>query len=177
MSEVELLTLEEPLLRMRAEELVALDAEAYEQAGDAYAETPWMASHFRQPLPEKFECSVLATRGDRVVGFWIASRRTDDVLYTHRVAVAGDQRGGGIGRLMFARVREAAGRIGARLLALSVNDANEPAARFYEGLGFRRVGGSRLVTLAAEWRLAGEVDGDVYRTPSGIRNRLYSRPA
>ncbi|MCA1726655.1 MAG: GNAT family N-acetyltransferase, partial [Actinobacteria bacterium] len=99
---------------------------------------PWGEDQFRLPLPGKHDHSLVGMSEDHVVAFWIASLRSPDVLYTHRVAVDARMRGSGLGTSLLFEVLEGARAAGCRLLALSVNVRNGPAARFYERHGFAR---------------------------------------
>jgi ribosomal protein S18 acetylase RimI-like enzyme len=93
------------------------------------------------------DLGVLASRGDEIVGVALCRLFTerdhghgfvDDETPELAVAVADGQRGGGIGTLLMNELAEAARSAGFARLSLSV-DAENPALRLYERLGYREL--------------------------------------
>jgi ribosomal protein S18 acetylase RimI-like enzyme len=93
------------------------------------------------------DLGVLASRGDEVVGVALCRVFTeedhghgyvDDETPELAVAVADGQRGGGIGTLLMNELAEAARAAAYTRLSLSV-DAENPALRLYERLGYREL--------------------------------------
>jgi ribosomal protein S18 acetylase RimI-like enzyme len=122
-----------------AGDLAALDRSIVEEIGPSYATEAWDEDAFLLELTRKWDLSVVALQaGAQPAGYWIASERLAGCAYAHRVAVASELRGRGIGRLLFERALDLA--LGARMerLALNVSADNAGAISFYERLGFRR---------------------------------------
>ncbi|MGA7990083.1 MAG: GNAT family N-acetyltransferase [Thermoanaerobaculia bacterium] len=119
-------------LSTHVDALVALDREALE-AG-------WTSREFLLDLPGKWEVSRLALAGNgRVAGFLVASIKPPGI-HVHRLVVAGEFRGGGLGRELLRRVAADAGTHGVSTVTLKVAPPNEDALRFYKNLGFQESG-------------------------------------
>ena len=96
---------------------------------------------YRDWLREEGAFVLVARQDGRAVGYalvlphgpgptWV---EPDRYAIVQDLAVAADAQGGGIGRLLIDRVHEESG---CETVELVVLDANEPAMRFYERLGF-----------------------------------------
>ncbi|MGH7081322.1 MAG: GNAT family N-acetyltransferase [Acetobacteraceae bacterium] len=106
--------------------------------------------------------ALIAEIADQPVGFalWFYTFSTftgRPGLYLEDIYVAPDHRGRGIGRAIFRRLARLAEAEGCARLEWSVLDWNEPARRFYAGLGaepmsdwtVQRVSGPALSALAS----------------------------
>ena len=133
------------------EEVQAIDRDTLAEA--------WEAHHYQSELPGKWEASWIALDGDRATGFVIASVKPAS-LHVHRLAVAGSERGKGIGRELLRRVARNAQEKGRPVVTLKVNERNEGAIQFYHRLGFQEVGaGNGNLSLEVDVARLLEVDG------------------
>lgn len=92
----------------------------------------WGREHLMSPRDQKWERSLLATRGGRPVAWAIVSR-TDQGAHVHHLVVAGDERSSGLGSAM---MREVFRRTNPGVLTSKVHPDNEAAARWHLRLGF-----------------------------------------
>jgi ribosomal protein S18 acetylase RimI-like enzyme len=101
--------------------------------------------------PAAFE-AFLALRGRDVVGlalyfYEFSTWRGRRGVYIQDLYVAADARGAGLGRRLVNAVAARAAKAGAVYLKLSVDAANDQAARFYETLGFGERDDERIFVL------------------------------
>lgn len=92
----------------------------------------WGREHLLSPRSEKWERSLLASRGERPVAWAIVSR-TDQGAHLHHLVVARDERSAGVGAMLMAELFR---RTSPGVLTLKVPPGNQAAARFYVRLGF-----------------------------------------
>ncbi len=98
----------------------------------------WSEQELEQLLLDRQVSANRAMLGRHVVGF-IMSRQAVDEAEILTIAVAGRQRGRGIGRaLLEQHLRALAGR-GVRTVFLEVDEGNAAAQALYGGAGFRQV--------------------------------------
>jgi ribosomal-protein-alanine N-acetyltransferase len=121
--------------------------EAYDGAADldgilaveeASFTNPWTRAMYEWELQNRSVCHILVVRTPerRVAGFcsfWLVV----DEIHINNVAILPEYRGRGFGTRLMRRVLTEALRLGAVRATLEVRASNEPARRFYEGLGFR----------------------------------------
>lgn len=118
----------EPLTEDRADQLAdQLIAMTRDSAWD-----DWGRQHLLSPRAEKWERSLLATRGERPVG-WAVVSRTDQGAHLHHIVVERAERSAGVGALLMAELLR---RTSPGVLTLKVHPDNDSAARFYTRLGF-----------------------------------------
>ena len=140
--------------RARAFEACAeIDAGRLAAFGLRYSDEKWEATHFAMDVPEKMNLSRLALDGDqRLLGFWIASKKPCGTHHTHRVATRpnspGHKNGGDIPGLMGEAVLSAARRTGCTSAQLTVHEDNAGAIGLYERLGYRRLRGDGFMRAA-----------------------------
>lgn len=79
---------------------------------------------------------LVATEGERIVGYAAAERQEDGSGYLDLVGVAPSERGRGIGALLVAEVVDAARARGCERIHLTVRETNAVARGLYERLGF-----------------------------------------
>ena len=130
----------EPLTRDRAEELADQLVAMVSDVEWDY----WGREHLLAHRDEKWERSLLATRGGEPVG-WAVVSRTEGGAHLHHLAVAKEARSSGIGTLLMA---EALRRTWPGVLTLKVHPDNGAAARFYMRMGFKEKPSTR-----SEYRL------------------------
>ncbi len=137
-------------------ELVPLTAEGIESVLPRLQEIdsstvgePWKPEHYLYPAPGKWQCSFTLTgEAGEVQGFAIASLK-DDAAHVHRIAVAPERRGAGLGGLLLAAVAQAGLKAGRATVTLKVNRQNEGAIRYYKRLGFEETGLTEVNHLLA----------------------------
>lgn len=122
--------------RKLAEHLRRLEAIDADTLGELWGEAQWLLD-----LPGKWELSRMLLRGAQPVGFLIASRKKS-ALHIHRLAVAADERGQGLGGMLMASAAEAALEQGCPDITLKVHRTNAGAIAFYTRLGFTTSGSS-----------------------------------
>jgi [ribosomal protein S18]-alanine N-acetyltransferase len=108
----------------------ALDAEVF--GADAWSALAWQGEWDRVPDTRHL---VVAVEADEVVGFAVLSA-VADIADLHRVAVASDRRGRGIGAALVEAVATEARRRGCERVLLEVEATNGSAIALYERLGF-----------------------------------------
>jgi ribosomal-protein-alanine N-acetyltransferase len=120
----------EPLAEAHLDEVVAIEARAYEH--------PWTRGNFADSLRSGYEAQVLLA-GDVLLGYFVAMRGVDEV-HLLNITVAPEHQSQGWGRLMLDALSLWAGAQKAQWLWLEVRVGNARAQRIYEQHGFRRVG-------------------------------------
>ena len=120
----------EPLTDDRLDDVVAIEARAYEH--------PWSRGNFSDSLRSGYQAQLLMA-GDALLGYFIAMKGVDEV-HLLNITVAPEYRSQGWGRLMLDALALWARGKGAQWLWLEVRVGNERAQRIYERHGFRRVG-------------------------------------
>jgi L-amino acid N-acyltransferase YncA len=124
--------------------------------GDATFETEapdwetWDSGHLR-------ECRLVATQGDRVIG-WVAlspvSRRSCySGVAEHSIYIAGSARGRGVGKALLAELVARSEGAGIWTLQTSIFPENGASIAIHRACGFREVGRrERIAQLHGVWR-------------------------
>ncbi|MDH7593585.1 MAG: ribosomal protein S18-alanine N-acetyltransferase [Methanomicrobiales archaeon] len=103
---------------------------------------PWEPDTIRQSIEWfPFTCFV-ATIGEKVVGFLIATpQNADDGFYGHicNLAVAPEYRNSGIGTLLLRRTEQQFALDGAEGIQLEVRESNLAARQFYRNRGYEEM--------------------------------------
>jgi ribosomal-protein-alanine N-acetyltransferase len=100
---------------------------------------PWSTNFFLQELKVGCAHSLLATAGDKSVGYiiyWLLPREID----IHNLAVHPDFRRRGIGKTLLEAVIDEARRHAVDRVTLEVRKSNEAAKKLYQVLGFSAKG-------------------------------------
>lgn len=100
---------------------------------------PWSNNFFLQELQVSYAHSLLATIGEKSVGYviyWLLPREID----IHNLAVHPAYRRRGIGRALLETVVEEARRQGVSRVTLEVRKSNAAAQKLYHTLGFSAQG-------------------------------------
>ncbi len=130
----------EPMTESRLDEVVAVEAGAYEH--------PWTRGNFADSIRSGYQAQVLLA-DDELLGYFVAMKGVDEVhLLNITVAPACQSRG--LGRLILDALALWARGQGAQWLWLEVRVGNERAQRIYEQQGYRRVGERKGYYPAAE---------------------------
>ncbi|MFZ4602204.1 MAG: ribosomal protein S18-alanine N-acetyltransferase [Caulobacterales bacterium] len=117
----------------------AEDAPTFAAIHAAAFERPWSADEIRALTGHAPGFALAAERADGCVGFCLAWAPADDAEIL-TIAVHPQARRNGAGRGLIAGAMAHARAVGARTMALEVNDANAPAIALYASLGFTEVG-------------------------------------
>ena len=125
-------------LRFAAMRLADLDVVTRIEAASFPA--PWNRGHFRHELQRNpYSVNRVVRRGRSVIGYasvWIL----DAELQVNKIAIAGEQRGRGYGRLLMRRLIRLAEQTDCRRVTLEVRPGNASARALYARLGFVEVG-------------------------------------
>jgi ribosomal-protein-alanine N-acetyltransferase len=120
----------EPLTEARLDEVVAIEAAAYDH--------PWTRGNFVDSLRSGYQAQLLGANGV-VLGYFVAMMGVDEV-HLLNITVAPAWQGQGWGRVMLDALAVWARGQGAQWLWLEVRASNARAQRIYEHHGYRRVG-------------------------------------
>ena len=116
------------------------DLEAVLTIEQASYPRPWTRAHFLHELSSSHSFPFVAITVDGTVAGYLCFTSLFEEAQVQNIAVAPDQRGRGVGRLLMQHSVELAGQKGAEYLALEVRSSNVPAIALYESLGFVRSG-------------------------------------
>lgn len=131
-------------------QLLEIDSYYQETMGPAYGSDPWDREQFLVDRPMKWALSQFAWIGDRLAGFWFASRTSLSRCQVHRVAVRASHRGFGVAQALWVHFVDSARALGLREASLEVACSNQEAIKFYADRGFAAVEGEGLVQYLAE---------------------------
>jgi ribosomal-protein-alanine N-acetyltransferase len=120
----------EPLTEARLDDIVAIEARAYEH--------PWTRGNFADSLRSGYQAQVLMA-GDTVIGYFVAMKGVDEV-HLLNITVVPELQSQGWGRLMLDAIALWSRTQHAQWLWLEVRLGNGRAQRIYERHGYRRVG-------------------------------------
>jgi ribosomal-protein-alanine N-acetyltransferase len=87
---------------------------------------------------DAFYCWVVLS-GNEVIGYLIYSCAADEIDILN-IAVSSKMRGKGVGNTLMGYLYQHAGELGGERIFLEVRPSNEEAIKFYEHLGFVKVG-------------------------------------
>lgn len=111
--------------------LVAIEREAFSD--------PWDARSFRSLLASVAVHVTVAERAGAVVGYAVVTQVLDEAELSN-LAVAGSERGQGLGRRLLEEALRGARSRGATTMFLEVRESNLVARQLYESAGFAAVG-------------------------------------
>jgi [ribosomal protein S18]-alanine N-acetyltransferase len=132
----------EPMTESRLDEVVAIEARAYEH--------PWTRGNFSDSLRSGYQAQLLVAE-DTLLGYFVAMKGVDEV-HLLNVTVAPPYQSQGWGRVMLDALALWSRGQGAQWLWLEVRIGNERAQRIYERQGYRRVGERKGYYPAADGR-------------------------
>jgi ribosomal protein S18 acetylase RimI-like enzyme len=95
----------------------------------------WTPAHFAADLPGKWELSRLVVKGERPIGFMVATFKVESV-HVNRIAVEAAYRGGGWGTRLLQDAARAAQQAQKPWVTLKVSRQNVPAINYYYRRGF-----------------------------------------
>lgn len=98
---------------------------------------PWRREHFIQELHSPLSAPFVAVRDQEVVGYLCLMSLFEEAQVLN-VAVAPEQRGNGIARMLLEVAVATARQRGAEVLVLEVRESNRVAIALYESFGFVR---------------------------------------
>jgi [ribosomal protein S18]-alanine N-acetyltransferase len=132
----------EPLAEARLDEIVAIEANAYDH--------PWSRGNFSDSLRSGYQAQLLVA-DSTVLGYFVAMKGVDEV-HLLNITVTPQYQSQGWGRLILDAISLWARRQGAQWLWLEVRESNARALRIYERHGYRRVGDRKGYYPAADGR-------------------------
>jgi ribosomal protein S18 acetylase RimI-like enzyme len=123
---------------------LSLEDARFDEAGvEPRARTPHTAESAREFLAVETNVQLAAFVGDEPVGQLLAYeliRRHGDgkTMFVYEIGVRDDYRRTGVGRLLFAELREICRQRGITRAFVVTNERNQPAMAFYRALGATR---------------------------------------
>lgn len=99
--------------------------------------TPWKREHFLQEIHSHTSFPYVAVIDEMVVGYVCLMSLFEEAQILN-IAVAPQQRGRGVARMLMELAVSTARERGAEVLALEVRESNVAAIRLYEEFGFLR---------------------------------------
>ncbi len=100
---------------------------------------PWKREHFLHEIGAPHSYPFVAELDGKIAGYVCLMSLFEEAQILD-IAVAADQRGSGIGRLLMEKSFDVALEKGAEVMALEVRESSAPAIGLYQALGFKRVG-------------------------------------
>jgi ribosomal-protein-alanine N-acetyltransferase len=101
--------------------------------------SPWQLEHFQHEISAPYSSSFVAEQNGVVVGYVCLMSLFEEAQILD-IAVAPEQRGRGVARMLMDHAISVAREKGAELLALEVRASNVSAITLYERCGFVRTG-------------------------------------
>ncbi|WP_313070606.1 ribosomal protein S18-alanine N-acetyltransferase [Melaminivora sp.] len=123
-----------PLSAAHLDALMVIEESAYPH--------PWTRGNFLDSLASGYQCQLLLTHADELLGYFIAMQGVDEV-HLLNITVAPAHQRQGWARVMLDALALWARGVGAQWLWLEVRVSNARARSLYEACGFRRVGERR----------------------------------
>ncbi len=119
--------------------VASVDAECFD---DFWRYDPARLAHYAEG-----ERVVVADRAGRPIGYTLSSTRGSEATIG-RLAVAGSERGCGIGASLLVEAMRHAARNGAAAVTLCTQEGNEVSRRLYRRAGFRELPGRLVATVS-----------------------------
>lgn len=101
--------------------------------------SPWKYEHFLSEIEGRHSWPYVAVAGGWVIGYVCLMSLFEEAQILN-IAVAPEQRGRGVARLLLERAVEQALEQGAEVMTLEVRVSNRAAIALYEQFGFKRTG-------------------------------------
>ena len=100
---------------------------------------PWKREHFLHEINAPHSFPFVAECDGGIAGYVCLMSLFEEAQILD-IAVAPDQRGRGVGRLLMEKALAVAHERGAEIMALEVRESGAAAIGLYQALGFKRVG-------------------------------------
>lgn len=100
---------------------------------------PWKREHFLHEITAPHSFPFVAEIDGKVAGYVCLMSLFEEAQILD-IAVAAEQRGRGVGRLLMEKALAVAREKGAEIMALEVRESGTAAIGLYRALGFRQVG-------------------------------------
>lgn len=111
------------------------DLDAIHAIESASFPAPWRREFFESELSAPGRFTLVATNGDRVVGYIFAMWIFDE-MHVNKIAVASDERRKGIAQELMDRCFDFAREHNVEMISLEVRQSNTGAQEFYRQLEF-----------------------------------------
>lgn len=102
-----------------------------------FAKQSWDAQCFRVVLPHKWDLSFVVVDNEEIIGFCIASLKSDDCVHLHRIALHPSYQNKGIGTFILDRLWLKTKQLNACTISLKVPLEKKSAICFYLNKGFK----------------------------------------
>jgi ribosomal protein S18 acetylase RimI-like enzyme len=99
----------------------------------------WILEHYLSDMNRKWELSSATYVDAKLCGFIINSEKPGS-LHVHRIVIAKELHGKGIGKLLISKATVDAQRLGKDAVTLKAEADNPQSLGFYKGLGFEITG-------------------------------------
>lgn len=119
--------------------MTAADLNAVLQIEQSSFPLPWKREHFLQEIEAPHSFPFVVEIDGQVAGYVCLMSLFEEAQILD-IAVAAEQRGRGVGRLLMEKALAVAREKGAEIMALEVRESGAAAIGLYQALGFRQVG-------------------------------------
>lgn len=119
--------------------MTAADLDAVLQIEQSSFPLPWKREHFLHEIEAPHSFPFVAEIDGKVAGYVCLMSLFEEAQILD-IAVACEQRGRGVGRILMEKAFAVAGEKGAEIMALEVRESSSAAIGLYQALGFRQVG-------------------------------------
>lgn len=106
----------------------------------------WTLEHYLSEMNRKWELSSAVYSNDKLCGFIIVSEKPES-LHVHRIVIAEELQGYGIGKMLINKTVEDAKRLQKKLVTLKAEEDNVKTINFYKKLNFEVVGLQGILLL------------------------------
>lgn len=120
-----------PMIGNDLDAILAIEQESFS--------TPWLREHFEHEIAAPHSFPFVAACDGMIVGYVCMMSLFEEAQILD-IAVAPEQRGRGVGRLLLEKAFATAKGKGAEVMTLEVRSSGAAAIGLYEKLGFSRVG-------------------------------------
>ena len=100
---------------------------------------PWKREHFLHEISAPHSFPFVAEYNGEIAGYVCLMSLFEEAQILD-IAVATDQRGRGVGRILMEKAFDVAKEKGAEFMALEVRESGAAAISLYQALGFKQVG-------------------------------------
>ena len=131
-----------PLTKEIIEENIGTLVQMSKQLKDDY----WTLEHYLSEMNRKWELSSAVYNNSMLCGFIIVSEKPES-LHVHRIVIAEEMQGYGIGKMLISKTVQDAKRANKNTVTLKAEADNTKSLGFYKNLGFEITGEQGILVL------------------------------